>query len=324
MCSLTDEYRYSHKPVLLAEAMQYLNCQKGSTIVDCTLGGAGHAQEIAVRIAPGGTLVGLDIDDEALNAAKKALAPFGQQINLELLRASFAELDDVLTDLGTGPVDGFLFDLGISSWHVESSERGFSYKKEGPLDMRMDRRNKITAEYVVNNYPEEELSRIFRDYGEEKFARRIARFIVERRKIKPVKTTTELVQIIKDAVPASARRGGKHPARRVFQALRIEVNRELENIHRGITSAISWLRPGGRIVVISYHSLEDRLVKSVFRDFESRCICPPTAPACVCGRKPVIKVLTRKAVRPSEEEIAANPRARSARLRAAEKLQVIQ
>lgn len=321
---MTGEYWYSHKPVLLAEVMEYLNCRKGSTIVDCTLGGAGHAQEIAARIAPGGTLVGLDVDDEALNAARKALAPFGQQINVEVVRASFAELDDVLTELGTGPVDGFLFDLGISSHHVERADRGFSYQKEGPLDMRMDRRSEITAEYVINNYTQEQLERIFRDYGEEKFARRIARFIVERRQRKPVKTTGELVEIIKDAIPASARRAGRHPARRVFQALRIEVNRELENLNRGLTSAVSWLKPGGRVVVISYHSLEDRLVKSIFKDFESTCICPPTAPACVCGRKPVLKILTRRAVSPSPAEIEENPRARSARLRAAEKLQVIQ
>lgn len=305
---------------MLAEVLRYLNPASGGIFVDCTLGGAGHAAKIAERIIPGGWLVGLDVDDAALNAAREALAPFGQQINISLVKASFRDIDRVLTELGTGLVDGFLYDFGISSYHVDEPSRGFSYKKEGPLDMRFDLSQSLTAEKVVNEYSEEELERILRVYGEERFSRRIARFIVERRRIKPIKTTTELAEIVKDAIPASLRRSGHHPAKRTFQAIRIEVNRELESIDASLEQAVNWLKPGGRIVVISYHSLEDRLVKKKFRDWSSGCVCPPRSPVCNCGRVPIVRLLTRGAVMPSETEKEQNPRARSARLRAVERI----
>lgn len=305
---------------MLAEVLQYLNPASGGIIVDCTLGGAGHAVKIAERIVPGGWLVGLDVDDAALNAAREALAPFGQQINISLVRASFKDIDGVLTELGTGPVDGIFYDFGLSSHHVDVASRGFSYGKEAPLDMRFDRSQSLTAEKVVNEYSEEELERIIRVYGEEKFSKRIARFIVERRKIKPIKTTTELAEIVKDAIPASLRRSGHHPAKRTFQAIRIEVNKELESIEVSLERAVCWLKPGGRMVVISYHSLEDRIVKKKFKDWSSGCICPPRSPVCSCGKVPIVRLLTKGAVVPSESEKKLNPRARSARLRAVERI----
>jgi len=305
---------------MLAEVLKYLNLQSGSTFVDCTVGGAGHAAKIAAKIAPGGWLVGLDVDDAAIEAAKDVLAPFGQQIKIDLVRAGYDRLDDILTELGTGLVDGFLYDLGISSYHVEDPERGFSYQTDGPLDMRFDRSQDLTAATVVNEYSEEELERIIREYGEERFARRIARFIVERRAIKPIETTLELVEIIKDAIPAAARRRGHHPAKKTFQAIRIEVNQELKKLEKSLGMAIKWLKPGGRIAILSYHSLEDRLVKQTIRAWTSPCTCPPKSPVCVCGQQPIAKLITRKAVRPTKEEIEKNPRARSARLRVIEKL----
>lgn len=317
---MTAEYRYFHQPVMLAEVLQHLNPQPGSTFVDCTVGGAGHAVKIAAKIAPGGWLVGLDVDDAAINAAKNALAPFGQQIKIDLVRAGYDRLDEVLTELGTGLVNGFLYDLGISSYHVGDSQRGFSYQVDGPLDMRFDRSQDLTAARVVNEYSEEELERIIREYGEEKFARRIARFIVERRAIKPIETTLELVEIIKDAIPAAARRRGHHPAKRTFQAIRIEVNQELKKLERSLDMAVKWLKAGGRIAIISYHSLEDRLVKQKIKEWTSPCTCPPRSPVCVCGRKPIAKLVTKKAVKPSKEEVEKNPRARSAKLRVVEKL----
>jgi 16S rRNA (cytosine1402-N4)-methyltransferase len=305
---------------MLAEVLQYLNLRKGSTIVDCTLGGAGHAAKIAERIAPDGWLVGLDVDDAAINAAKEALAPFGQQISIDIVKSSYSRIDEILTDLGTGLVDAFLYDLGISSHHVDLPERGFSYQTEGPLDMRFDTSQELTAEIIVNTYPKEELERIIRVYGEERFAGRIAEFIVKKRSIKRIKTTLELVEIIKDAIPAQARRRGHHPAKRTFQALRIEVNKELDRLKESLEQAVRWLKKEGRIVVITYQSLEDRVVKDLFREWADPCICPPRVPVCTCGRVPIVRLLTRKAVRPSSEEVESNPRARSAKLRAVERI----
>lgn len=305
---------------MLAEVLQHLNLKSGSTIVDCTLGGAGHAAKIAENIAPGGWLVGLDVDNAAINAAINALAPFGQQIKISIIKASYDSLDQVLTELGTGLIDGILYDIGISSHHVDTGERGFSYQIDGPLDMRFDQTQELTAEKVVNEYSKEELERILREYGEERFAGRIAEFIVEKRKVRPIKTTLELVEVIKDAVPAQARRKGPHPAKRTFQALRIEVNQELKKLESSLEQAIRWLKPGGRIVVISYHSLEDRIVKETFRKWEKPCVCPPRAPVCTCGQVPIARVITRKAVKPGKEEVEKNPRARSAKLRAAERV----
>ncbi len=304
---------------MLAEVLEYLTPKKGSTIVDCNIGGAGHAAKIAEKIAPGGWLVGLDLSDAAINVAKNALAPFGQHISINVVKGGFDELDRILTELGTGLVDGFLYDLGVSLYQVTASEEGFSYKVDGPLDMRFDKNQDLTAEIVVNEYPQEELERIIREYGEEKMAHRIAKKIVEYRKAKRIKSTLELVQIIKEALSAPSFKPGKHPAKRTFQAIRIEVNKELDRLKSSLEAAIRWLKPEGRIVVITYHSLEDRIVKDLFNDWSKGCICPPRSPVCVCGRKPIAKLLTKKAVMPSELEIKNNPRARSAKLRAIER-----
>ncbi len=309
---------YRHTPVLLAEVTQYLRPTPGSIIVDCTLGGAGHAVRIQDSIAPTGTLVGIDQDDAALDAARDTLR-LGQQTLL--LKGSFRDLDELLSGAGIAYADGFLFDLGVSSPQLDDAERGFSYKEDAPLDMRMDPSlGGMTAADLVREYSEERLARIIREYGEERWATRIAAFIVVARGRRTISTTSELVEVIKDAVPAAARRSGPHPARRTFQALRIEVNGELVALEAGLRSAIRWLREGGTVVVISYHSLEDRIVKSIFAEMSAGCVCPPDLPVCRCGRQPVLRVLTRGAEAPSAEEIARNPRARSAKLRAAEKL----
>jgi len=313
---LTTEYR--HTPVLLDEVLHYLSPHDGSVVVDCTLGGAGHAAVIASAIAPTGLLVGIDQDDAALAAAADVLR-LGQQTTL--IKGNFGDLDRLLSEANIPYVDGFLFDLGVSSPQLDFVERGFSYKGNAPLDMRMDpAAGGITAADVVNSYQESDLARVIREYGEERWATRIAAFIVAARARRPVTSTSELVDIIKSAVPAGARADGPHPARRTFQALRIEVNRELEVLEQALESAVRWLVPGGRIVVISYHSLEDRTAKQVFARHAQTCTCPPDLPVCVCGVVPVLRVLTRRAVVPTPEEVERNPRSRSAKLRAAEKL----
>ncbi len=309
---------YRHTPVLLAEVTQQLSLQPGSIIVDCTLGGAGHAKRIQDLIGPTGTLVGIDQDDTALDAASNTLR-LGQQTIL--LKGNFGEIDRLLTEAGLVSVDGFLFDLGVSSPQLDFPERGFSYKVDNPLDMRMDPSNApMTARDVLAEYSESELTRVIRDFGEERWASRIAEFIVAARARRPIETTFELVEIIKDAIPASARRSGPHPARKTFQALRIEVNHEMEVLERGLRAAVRWLGPGGRIAVISYHSLEDRIVKNVFSELSRGCDCPPDLPVCACGKKPVLHVVTRKAVIPTADEIERNLRARSAKLRVAERV----
>jgi 16S rRNA (cytosine1402-N4)-methyltransferase len=307
-----------HTPVLLAEVTQHLSLHPGSIVVDCTLGGAGHAKRIEQAIAPTGTLVGIDQDDAALVAARDTLR-LGQQTIL--LKGNFGALDDLLVEAGVPYADGFLFDLGVSSPQFDVPGRGFSYRHDAPLDMRMDpERQAVTAADIVATYSARDLERIIREYGEERWASRIAAFVVDARAHRPLRTTGDLVQTIKDAIPASARRTGPHPARRTFQALRIEVNDELGALERGMRAAVRWLRSGGRIVVISYQSLEDRIVKHVFAEMSQGCVCPPDLPVCQCGQEPVLHVLTRRAVRPTAEEIDANVRARSARLRAAEKV----
>jgi 16S rRNA (cytosine1402-N4)-methyltransferase len=309
---------YRHTPVLLAEVLQHLSLHEGSVVVDCTLGGAGHAKRIADLIAPTGTLVGIDQDDAALEAAAVTL-PLGQ--HAILIKGNFGELDRLLSEANVPYADAFLFDLGVSSPQLDFAERGFSYQTDAPLDMRMDpAAGGITAADVVHSYQESDLARVIREYGEERWASRIAAFIVAARARRPVSTTFELVDVIKNAVPAAARRGGPHPARRTFQALRIEVNHELDVLARALEAAVRWLTPGGRVVVISYHSLEDRVVKRVFAAAARGCTCPPDIPVCVCDVKPVLRVVTPRAVVPSAEEVAANPRSRSAKLRAAEKL----
>ena len=309
---------YRHTPVLLAEVTQQLSLHDGSIIVDCTLGGAGHAKRIAELIAPTGILVGIDQDDAALSAAADTLR-LGQQA--VLIKGNFGELDELLVGAGVPYADGFLFDLGVSSPQLDVRGRGFSYHEDVLLDMRMDTSSsQPTAAAVINTYSEADLARILRDFGEERWATRIAAFIVAARARHPIETTAQLVDVIKAAIPASARREGPHPARRTFQALRIEVNGELDVLERGLRAAIRWLAPHGRIAVISYHSLEDRIVKRIFAEHADGCVCPPDLPVCRCGNSPVLRIVTRKPVVPTAAEIEANPRARSAKLRVAEKL----
>jgi len=314
---------YRHTPVLLAEVTQQLSPQPGSIVVDCTLGGAGHAKRLIDLIAPSGILVGIDQDDAALEAASVALR-LGQQAppaKTVLLKGNFADLDDLLVEAAIPYADAILMDLGVSSPQIDVVERGFSFKEDAPLDMRMDPGHQTqTAAEVIATYDEADLARIIRDYGEDRWASRIAAFIVAARARRPVATTGELVDVIKAAVPASARRSGGHPAKKTFQALRIEVNGELSALERGLHAAIRWLAPGGRIAVISYHSLEDRIVKHVFSEYAKGCDCPPDLPVCTCGRTPVIRLVNRRAIVPSDEEIERNARARSAKLRVAEKM----
>jgi len=309
---------YRHTPVLLAEVTQHMSLHPGSIVVDCTLGGAGHAKRIQDSISPTGILVGIDQDDAALDAARFTLR-LGQQAIL--LKGNFADLNELLVRARIPYVDAFLFDLGVSSPQLDVPERGFSYQVDAPLDMRMDpARQTLTAADVVGTYSEADLTRVLREFGEERWASRIAAFIVAARGPLPPKTTGELVEIVKAAIPASARRTGPHPARRTFQALRIEVNHELLALEEGLRAATRWLSPGGRVAVISYHSLEDRIVKQVFGELSEVCTCPPELPVCTCGHVPVLRVVTKRPVTASADEVERNPRARSAKLRVAERV----
>ncbi len=313
---------FSHQPVMPEKVIEALNVRPGGVYVDCTLGGAGHSLAILQRMGGKGLLVGLDQDPAALRAATARLAGFARQVRL--VKANFSEISRVLDNLGVKGVDAVLFDLGVSSPQLDVQERGFSYQLDGPLDMRMDPEMTVTAADVVNKLPEDELARIIRDYGEERWARRIAAAIVEERRKERISTTARLADIVRRAIPAAARRSGPHPARRTFQALRIAVNNELSVLNAALTQAVKALNPGGRIAVLSYHSLEDRIVKEVFRDFSRSCICPPGLPECRCYRKPLLKVLTSRPLTPSKDEVAQNPRSRSAKLRVAEKLPQIE
>jgi len=310
-----------HIPVMLQETLELLEATPGKVIVDATLGGGGHAAALLERILPGGRLIGLDRDEEALTESKRRLSSYKEALCMQ--KANFAELHKVLTQCGAEAVDGILFDLGVSSRQLDSPNRGFAYRRDDLLDMRMDAEQKQTAGDLLNELSHGELVAIFRRYGEEKWAGRIASYIVERRRKEKITRSGQLVEIIREAIPAAARRRGGHPAKRVFQALRIAVNDELESLQRGLQQGIGVLRPGGRIVVIAYHSLEDRLVKEIFRRSCSGCICPPRLPRCCCGRINGLRLLTRKPLFPSEAETALNPRAKSARLRGAEKLPVL-
>ena len=322
---MTSEYRqqeFQHTPVLLAECLEQSNLKPQQTLVDATLGGAGHSLEMAKLIGPGGTLIGIDQDEVALAAARSRLEslPDGQRPNLELLRGNFGDMDDLLVSAEVPGVDAFLFDLGVSSVQIDTPSRGFSFKENGPLDMRMDPgKTTLTAAEIVNTYNAADLTRIIRAYSDEKWASRIADFIVRSRANGRIETSEQLVDIIKAAIPASARRAGGHPAKRTFQALRIEVNSELDVLRRGLDAAVRWLNPGGRLVVISYHSLEDRIVKETFNAYANRCTCPPDLPVCVCGKEPILDLVTRKPLLPTAGEIERNPRARSAKLRVARK-----
>ena len=308
---------------MLAEVLAELDPQPGEVVCDCTLGGAGHTVELARRVAPDGLSIGIDQDDMALTAATERLAREVPKASTRLLKGNFGDLDELLVEAEVPGVDCFLFDLGVSSPQLDIPERGFSYHEDAPLDMRMNSgKHTITAAEVVNTYNEADLTRILRVYGDERFAARIARRIVERRAKRPIETTLQLVEVIKEAIPAAARRTGGHPARRTFQALRIEVNHELDVLDQGLRAAIRWANPGGRICVISYHSLEDRIVKHVFSELSQGCTCPPDLPVCVCGHVPIVQVRTRKPLVASDEEVAANPRSRSALMRVAVKLDV--
>lgn len=313
-------FHFSHVPVMLREVLEGLKLHPGGTYVDCTLGGGGHSSEILRLTSPGGRLIGLDQDGEAIAAAGERLAVYRDRVTL--VKQNFSRLPQVLDSLGVGQVNGILYDLGVSSYQLDNPRRGFSYMHDAPLDMRMNRDSGISAGELVNNLPEKELARIIREYGEENFAGRIASFIVREREQKPIETTGELVEIIKKAIPARARREGPHPARRSFQAIRIAVNNELGVIREALGAAVERLAPGGRICVITFHSLEDRLVKDTFRELARPCTCPRDFPVCACGREPVVRIITPRGITPAAQEVENNPRARSARLRIIEKVTI--
>ena len=304
---------YRHTSVLLDESVERLRCGPGKIIADCTVGGGGHAEAILERILPGGRLIGLDKDEEALRAASERLGAYGNAFLP--VHADFAALGRVLEEHGIEGIDGCLMDLGVSSHQIDSPERGFSYHAEAPLDMRMDRSQRLSARDVVNGYDKKDLARVIREYGEERFAARIASAIVRRRSATPIETTLELAGTVKEAIPAPARRTGPHPARRTFQAIRIEVNGELEHLITGLEAAADALNPGGRLCVITFHSLEDRLVKNAFVRWADPCTCPRDFPRCVCGKVPKGRIVTRRPVLPGAEELSQNARTRSAKLR---------
>lgn len=308
---------FQHKSVLLEEAVAYLDIKTDGIYVDGTLGGGGHAFAICKRLSEGGRLVGIDQDAEAIQAASERLAGFAGKV--QIVRSNFCRMREVLAGLGIFQVDGILLDLGVSSHQLDDPERGFAYRMDAPLDMRMDKRQEFTAKDLVNTYSEAELCQIIREYGEERFARNIARRIVSARAEKEIRTTGELTEIIRAAMPAKAQKGGGHPAKRTFQAIRIELNRELEVLQGSLEDMVSLLCPGGRICVITFHSLEDRIVKNIFRKSEKPCTCPSDFPVCVCGKKPLGKAVTRKPILPSEEELLGNPRSKSAKLRVFER-----
>ncbi|GAB6084916.1 16S rRNA (cytosine(1402)-N(4))-methyltransferase RsmH [Alkaliphilus crotonatoxidans] len=309
---------FKHVSVLLEESIEYLNIKPQGTYVDGTLGGGGHSLEIAKRLNEKGLLIGIDQDENALKAAGERLKDYTDRF--KAVRSNFSHLSDVLEQLEIAEIDGLLLDLGVSSHQLDEAERGFSYMHDAPLDMRMDNRSPLTAREVVNGYSEEALYQIIKDYGEEKWAKRIAQFIVNHRRSEPIETTYQLVDIIKGAIPKGARMDGPHPAKRTFQAIRIEVNRELEIIEETIIAATQYLRPGGRICIITFHSLEDRIVKNAFKKLQNPCVCPPQFPVCQCNKKQELEIITRKPIVPSDEELEINPRARSAKLRVAEKV----
>ena len=306
---------------MLQEVLDTLKLKRGSVVCDCTLGGAGHSVKMAAQVGEDGLLLGVDQDDMALEAAAARLEREAPGTPTKLLKGNFGDLDNLLCSAEVPGVDGFLFDLGVSSPQLDIPGRGFSYNEDAPLDMRMDPGyNTLNAAEVINTYNEADLARILRVYGEEKFSSQIAREIVRRRETSPIETTGDFVEVIKAGIPAAARRHGGHPAKRSFQAIRIEVNHELEVLERGLEAAIRWTNPKGRICVISYHSLEDRIVKHMFQEMSQGCICPPEIPVCVCGHVPTLKVITRKPLVASPQEVERNPRARSAKIRVAMRL----
>ena len=313
----TGKVNFSHKSVLLPECIEGLNIKEDGIYIDGTAGGGGHSYAIASRLTKG-RLIAIDRDDEAVKAAGERLAPLGERAIVR--KSNYSDFADVCDALGVAKIDGILLDLGVSSYQLDTAERGFSYNADAPLDMRMDKSNPFRAYDVVNGYSEEKLKKILYEYGEERFAPRIAALIVAERERHPIETTGELVALIKKAMPAAAREGGHHPAKRSFQAIRIEVNGELACIEPTLRRAAERMNPGGRIAVITFHSLEDRIVKQTFASMAEGCTCPKDFPVCVCGKQPQIRVVSKKPILPSEEELENNPRSRSAKLRIAEKL----
>ena len=309
---------FEHKSVLLYETVDSLNIKPDGIYVDGTLGGGGHAYEVLKRLGPKGRLIGIDQDADAIQAASGRLKEYGEKVTI--VRSNYRNIKEVLSSLGIEKVDGIYLDLGVSSYQLDTAERGFTYRENAPLDMRMDQRNEKTAADIVNEYSEMELYRIIRDYGEDRFAKNIAKHIVKARQEKRIETTDELVEIIKAAIPARVRAEGGHPAKRTFQAIRIELNHELEVLDESIDTMVDLLNPGGRLSIITFHSLEDRIVKTGLAAFSRGCTCPPDFPVCVCGKTPDVRLVSRKPILPSEQEVAENPRARSAKLRVAEKL----
>ena len=308
---------FEHKSVLLYETVDSLNIKPDGIYVDGTLGGGGHAFEVASRLGENGRLIGIDQDADAIKAATERLEPFKEKVTI--VRSNYRNIREVLTGLGIQKVDGIYLDLGVSSYQLDTAERGFTYRENAPLDMRMDQRNEKTAADIVNDYTEMELFRVIRDYGEDKFAKNIAKHIVRARENGRIETTDQLVEIIKAAIPAKMRMEGGHPAKRTFQAIRIELNKELEVLTDSIDTMIDLLNLDGRLSIITFHSLEDRIVKLRFRDNENPCVCPPNLPVCVCGKKSKGKVITRKPIIPADEEIEENKRSKSSKLRVFER-----
>ncbi|HKM28405.1 MAG TPA: 16S rRNA (cytosine(1402)-N(4))-methyltransferase RsmH [Anaerovoracaceae bacterium] len=309
---------FKHRSVLLNETVNNLKIKPGGVYVDGTLGGGGHASAVCECLSPDGLLIGIDRDTDALEAAKTRLASY--KCRKEFIQSNYSDIKYVIAELGIDKIDGAVLDLGVSSFQLDNKERGFSYMQDAPLDMRMSRDDSFTAYDVVNTYDERELFRVINRYGEEKWASRIAKFVVQARQTKPIETTFELVDIIKAAIPASARRDGPHPAKRTFQAIRIEVNDELGQLERAIEEFCDCLAPGGRLCVITFHSLEDRIVKDIINRRVNPCTCPKEFPVCVCGKVADIKKISKKPIIPTDEELEENPRSRSAKLRVAEKL----
>lgn len=314
---MEEKLEFVHKSVLLNETVDSLNIKPNGIYIDGTLGGGGHAYEVCKRLGEHGRFIGIDQDAEAIEAAGLRLAEFGDKVTI--VRSNYVDIDNILKSLNISKVNGIMLDLGVSSHQLDTVERGFSYKENAPLDMRMDVRNPMTAKDIVNNYSEMELYRVIRDYGEDKFAKNIAKHIVNARKEKEIETTYELNDIIKAAIPMKMRVNGGHPAKKTFQAIRIELNKELEVLNNSIDKMIDLLDDEGRLSIITFHSLEDRIVKTRFRNNENPCICPPDFPVCVCGKKSKGKVITRKPIVPSEQEIIENKRAKSSKLRVFER-----
>ena len=308
---------FNHVSVLLNETIEGLNIKPDGIYADGTLGGAGHSYQIASKLNGLGRLIGFDQDEDAITAPTERLKEFK---NVTIVRSNYRNMKEELNNRGIEKVDGILLDLGVSSYQLDTVSRGFSYKEEAPLDMRMDNRNEVTARDIVNNYSQGDLFRIIRDYGEDKFAANIAKHIVMNREIKPIETTTELAEIVKAAIPMKFRKQGGHPAKQTFQAIRIELNSELSVLKESLMDMIDLLNPNGRICIITFHSLEDRIVKNIFKEAEDPCTCPKNFPTCVCGKKSKGKVITRKPILPSEEELKLNLRSKSAKLRIFEKI----